>query len=115
MAGRWLRLIPCRCQNVNSINKDKKLGFDQLQRAVEHAKHAAKFLATLEDTPAGGDDGKCTLPARQLRILDDLEQRHFAGAAENGKDGAVGEVIDRIVTPFIGGDHAAVEPEDLIQ
>ncbi|SIT57736.1 hypothetical protein BQ8794_40335 [Mesorhizobium prunaredense] len=55
------------------------------------------------------------MSARQLRILDDLEQRHLAGATEDGKDGAVGKMVDGVVAPFIGGDHAPVKPQDLVQ
>jgi hypothetical protein len=45
----------------------------------------AEFLAAPWDATASGDDSEGALPMHQLRILDDMEQRHFAGAAEEGK------------------------------
>ena len=48
-------------------------------------------------------------------ILDDLVERRLAGAAEDREDGAVGQMVDGIVAPFVGRDHAAVEPQDLVE
>ncbi|WP_409995200.1 hypothetical protein [Rhizobium leguminosarum] len=45
----------------------------------------AEFLAAPWDATASGDDCEGALPMHQLQILDGMEQRHFAGAAEEGE------------------------------
>ena len=94
---------------------DRSYASTSLQRLVEHAQHLGELMAALQDEAARGDHGIGALLARQFRVLDDLEERRLAGTAEDGEDSAVGKLVDRIVAPFIGGDHAAVKPENLIQ
>src|SRR6185312_4101268 len=90
-------------------------GLDKFQATVEHAEHAGQFMAALEDTPAGRDDAEDALLARQSWVLDDLEQRHFAGPAEDREHGTVGQMVDGVVAQFVGGDHAPVEPQYLFE
>src|SRR5262249_32156054 len=90
-------------------------GFDEPQFLVEDVKHASEFVAALQDKPGCGNNGIGALLARVPGGLDDLEKRRLAGAAEHREHGPVGEPVDGIVAPFIGGDHAAVEPQDLVE
>src|SRR5262245_33981075 len=85
------------------------LGFHEPQAPVKHSQYAREFVATLHNHTGGGDHREGALPAGEPWVLDDLKERRFAGAPKNREYRAVGQVIDRIVAPFIGGDHPPIE------
>src|SRR5690606_5507651 len=51
----------------------------------------------------------------QLRCLDDLEQRHLAGAPVDREERLLPQMVDRIIAPFAGGHHAAVQAQDRVE
>ena len=52
---------------------------------------------------------------RPTWVLLDAVDRHFRSAPEHREHRAILEEIDRIITPFPGGDFAAVKPENAIE
>src|SRR5262249_61435537 len=72
-------------------------------------------MAAAHDQTCRGDDVIGALPARELRTFLDAVDRNFGGAAEHGEDRAVLEEVDVVVTPFAGGDLAAVKAENAVE
>src|SRR5690606_25021759 len=89
--------------------------FDELEALVENPQHALQFVAALHDQPACGDDRIGALLLRQLRVLLDAEKRHLACPAKDGEHGAVAQMVDGIVAPRAGGDHAAIDVQDFAE
>src|SRR5690606_14989628 len=92
--------IPARRTWRAGRTREAGSGADQLQRLVGHGKHAAEFMSSLEDQTARGNRRKRALPARQRRRLDDLVERHLAGAPEDREHRTVPQMVDGIVAPF---------------
>src|SRR3954470_7330497 len=93
----------------------RSLGRDHAQRFVDGAQHAVELMPAAHDQPGGGDHAIDALASREPGILLDAVDRHLRGAPEYRKDRAVLEKIDRVVAPFAGGDHAAIEIEDAVE
>src|SRR5580700_8625195 len=55
------------------------------------------------------------LAPAEPRIFLDAVDGNLRGAAENRKHRAVFEKIDGVITPFAGGDHAAVKAENAVE
>src|SRR5690606_22953527 len=87
----------------------------QPQLLFEHPQHAAQVVAALQHQPARGDDAVGTLLFREPGILLNAVNRTFARASEDREYGPVPPHIDGVVTPFPGGDLAAVNGEDVVE
>src|SRR5262249_57505412 len=72
-------------------------------------------MAAAHDQTCRRDHAIGALPARELRTFLDAVDRNFGGAAEHGEDRAVLEEVDSVVTPFAGGDLAAVKAENAVE
>src|SRR5688572_23450999 len=72
-------------------------------------------MPALDDQPRRRDHAIGALLAREPRIFFDAVERHFGGAAENGKHRAVFQKINRIIAPLAGCDHAAIEAENTVE
>src|SRR6185312_17050514 len=77
--------------------------------------YAGEFVPAFQNDPARRDHRESALAARELRHLGDLEERHLAGAAEYGEHGTVRKMVDGVVAPFAGSDHAAIDAQDLVE
>jgi phosphinothricin acetyltransferase len=88
---------------------------DQLQNLVEYLEHLRQLMAALEDHPVGVDHRIGALLGRELGILLDPEQRHFAGTLEDRKHRFLAHVVDGVVLPLPLAHHAAVDPQDGIK
>src|SRR5580698_7364178 len=105
-----IRQISTRILRTLTLRRER---LDQL--LVEDAQHLRQVVAALEDVAARFDHGILTLAVAQARALLDSEQRHLARAAEDREHRHIAQEIDRVVAPFPGTDHAAVEVEDAIE
>src|SRR4029077_6044531 len=72
-------------------------------------------MSALDDQSGCRDHAVGALPARELGIFLDSVERHFGGAAENGKHRAVFQKINCVIAPFAGRDHAAIESENAVE
>src|SRR5499427_2001722 len=72
-------------------------------------------MAAPYDQTCRRDHAIGALSARELRTFLDAVDRNFGGAAEHGEDRAVLEEVDGVVTPFAGGDLAAVKAENAVE
>src|SRR5882724_10937609 len=72
-------------------------------------------MAAPQDQTGGGHHAVGALLARKLRIFFDAIDRHFRRTAEHREHRAVFQEIDRVIAPFAGRDHAAIEPEDPVE
>src|SRR5262245_2809279 len=72
-------------------------------------------MAALEDMAGGRNQRIGSLPARQLRLLDDTVKGGFGCAAEDREDRLLAELVDGVVPPFALGDFPAIDAENLIQ
>ncbi|EGE57303.1 hypothetical protein RHECNPAF_4460082 [Rhizobium etli CNPAF512] len=118
--GRCLPADACRPEvssgsGITTCRKKCRLLVDQLQGLVEYLEHLVELVSALQDHTVDVDDGIGALLGRELRVLFDSEERHFAGALEDGKHRPVFQVIDRVIAPFALADHAAVDPEDRVE
>ena len=79
------------------------------ERTIERAEHAVELMAAAHDMASGRNHAIGALAAAEFRVLLDPVNRHLRGPAEHRKHGAIFEEIDCVITPFAGGDFAAVE------
>src|SRR5262249_39182628 len=77
--------------------------------------HRVELVAAAHDQTRRRDHAIGALPARELRTFLDAVDRNFGGAAEHGEHRAVLEEVDGVVTPFAGGDLAAVKAENAVE
>ena len=82
---------------------------------IEDRSTFAEVVAALEDMPGRRNQRIGSLPARELRLLDDAVERGFGSAAEDREDRLLAELVDGVVPPLALGDLAAVDPENLVQ
>src|SRR5690606_27147861 len=76
--------------------------------------HARKVVTAPQDPAVDGPHAVGALAAGFLRTLLDLVERGLAGAPVDAEERAVGQSIERVVTPLARGDHAAIESEQAI-
>jgi hypothetical protein len=72
-------------------------------------------MAALQHLAVLAEQGPHALSAAQRGALFDARLRTLGGAAEGGEGGEIAGEVDRVVAPFAGRDHAAVEVQDARQ
>src|SRR5437764_945412 len=95
--------------------KKSRLSRHQPQRLVDRAQHAVELVSPLDDEARRRDHAVDALLAREFWIFFDSVERDFGGTAEDRKNRAVSQEIDRVITPFAGCDHAAVQAENAVE
>src|SRR5262249_50719710 len=86
-----------------------------VERAIDRPQHGVKLVATAHDETGRGDHAVGALSTRELRTFLDAVDGNFRGAAEHGKYRAVLQEIDRVITPFAGGNFATIEAENVVE
>jgi len=86
---------------VGSIALHERAGFSHIGTLRSVGFKHGKWLDTVQIR---------TLAARKLWIFLDSVDRHFAGAAEHRKYGAIFQEVDCVVTPLAGSDFAPIQP-----
>jgi len=82
---------------------------------LENAQNVANVMSPFEDLTRRANNSVHALALGKLGAFDNLIDRHFGSAAENGKDSFVFQSIDRVVAPLTFGHFAAIEGEDCVE
>src|SRR5665213_1650600 len=90
--------------------------FRRLQQLlVEDLQHLRQVGTALENHPARRDHAILALAGPQPGAFLDTEQGIFGGAAKDREHRPLVQEIQRIVAPFAGSDHAAIDGQDAIE